>query len=62
MHATEIDLYLNFQSIKSIKKCGLFSRYFINTEKINRTFINFHLNKTNSLVSGNLTGLPYHHD
>lgn len=39
--------------MKSIKKCGLFPYYFINTEKINHTFINFHLNKTNSLVFDN---------
>ena len=51
-----------FSAYKTNKKCSLFLRYFINTEKINRTFINFHLNKTNLLVSGNLIGLPYHHD
>ena len=55
-------IFKEFSVYKANKKCGLFSCYFINTKKINRTFINFHLNKTNSLVSGNLIGLPYHHD
>ena len=62
MHATEIDLYLNFQSIKLIKSVVYFCVILLNIEKINRTFINFYLNKPNSLVSGNLIGLPYHHD